>query len=81
MHTKCSMKRQPQMEAIAMGSALLIIAGAMFGIPLVMLILIAVLPGDIPRFILSAGGWSMAFGVILAGIGAVMTVAEGNSGG
>ena len=59
-----------------MGSALLTIAGGMFGIPLAVLILIAVLPGDIPRFILSAGGWSMALGIILAGIGAVVSAAD-----
>lgn len=59
-----------------MGNALLAIAGGMFGIPLALLILIAILPGDIPSFILSAGGWSMAFGIILAGIGAVISAAD-----
>ena len=59
-----------------MGNALLTIAGGMFGIPLALLILIAILPGDIPPLILSAGGWSMAFGIILAGIGAVVSAAN-----
>ena len=59
-----------------MGSALLTIAGGMFGIPLVIMLFIAGLGGDIPSFVLSTGGWSMALGIILAGIGAVMSVWE-----
>ena len=59
-----------------MGNALLTIAGGMFGIPLALLVLIAILPGDIPPFILSTGGWSMALGIVLAGIGAIISAAE-----
>ncbi len=59
-----------------MGNALLAIAGVMFGIPLVLMILIAGLGGDIPPFILSTGGWSMALGIVLGGIGAVVSATE-----
>ena len=59
-----------------MGSALLTIAGGMFGIPLVIMLLIAGVGGDIPPFILSTGGWSMALGIVLAGIGAVVSRVE-----
>ena len=60
-----------------MSSAILAIAGIMFGIPLVVMLVIATLMGDVPSFILWAGGWSMAFGVIVGGIGAVMALAGG----
>lgn len=54
-----------------MSNAILSIAGAMFGVPLILLIVIAAL-GDIPPLVLSVGGWSMALGVILGGVGAVI---------
>lgn len=59
-----------------MSSAILTIAGGMFGIPLVVMLLIAVLGMDIPPFVLSVGGWSMALGVIVGGIGAVVALSE-----
>ncbi len=59
-----------------MSNAFLTIAGAMFGIPLVIMLLIAGLGGDIPPFVLGAGGWSMALGIIVGGIGAVIALAE-----
>ena len=46
-------------------------------IPLVLMIFIAAF-GEIPGFIISFGGWSMALGLITAGIGAVM--ARGGGG-
>ena len=55
-----------------MSNAFLSIAGGMFGIPLVILLAIAITGNDIPSRVLSVGGWSMALGVITAGIGAVL---------
>ena len=55
---------------------MLTIAGGMFGIPLVVMLLIAVLGMDIPSFVLSVGGWSMALGLIVGGIGAVVALSE-----
>lgn len=54
-----------------MSYSILSIAGAMFGIPLILLTLAALI-GDIPPLMLWAGGWSMVLGIILAGIGAVI---------
>ena len=59
-----------------MSSAILIIAGGMFSIPLVVMLLIAVSGMEIPPFVLSVGGWSMALGVIAGGIGAVVALSE-----
>ncbi len=59
-----------------MSSAILTIAGGMFGIPLVVMLLIAVSGMEIPPFVLSVGGWSMALGVIVGGIGAVVALSE-----
>ena len=55
-----------------MSRIILLIAGAMFGIPLVGMIVIAILLGDVPSSILWLGGWCMALGVIAGGIGAVI---------
>ena len=44
----------------------------MFGIPLVAMIVIAILPGHVPPPILWVGGWGMALGVIAGGIGAAI---------
>ena len=51
-----------------MSGQILTVAGAMFMIPLILMIGLAVV-GDIPGWILFFGGWSMAFGVIVAAIG------------
>ena len=59
-----------------MSGVFLSIAGAMFGIPLVVLLAIA-LVGDIPSMVLTVGGWSMALGVALGGVGAAITLAGG----
>ena len=48
----------------------------MFGIPLTVMLLIAGLGMDIPPFVLSVGGWSMALGIIVGGIGAVVALSE-----
>ena len=53
-----------------MGSVIISIAGAMFGIPLALMLGIALTGTDIPSLILSVGGWSMALGLITGGIGA-----------
>lgn len=57
-----------------MSIAILTIAGAMFGIPLFLLLGIELL-GDIPPLVLKVGGWSMALGLMLGGIGAVLGLA------
>ena len=60
-----------------MSGALLIIAGLMFGIPLILMVVIAATGGDIPSNLLFFGGWSMAFGVITGAIGAYLGSAGG----
>ncbi len=55
-----------------MSNIILQIAGVMFGVPLVLMLVIAVTGNDIPSPILYVGGWSMALGVIVGGIGAVV---------
>lgn len=57
-----------------MSSAIITIAVAMFGIPLFLLLGIELL-GDIPPLVLKVGGWSMALGLMLGGIGAVLGLA------
>ena len=52
-----------------MSKALLSIAGVMFFVPFFGLLAIAI-AGDIPTMALRIGGWSMAFAVIVAGLGA-----------
>ncbi len=60
-----------------MGNAFIMLGCAMFGIPMFGMLLIAGIGMDIPPFILHNGGWSMALGIIVAGIGAAMTLVEG----
>lgn len=60
-----------------MSSTLLTIAGLMFGIPLVIMVIIAATGGEIPSTLLFFGGWSMAFGVITGAIGAYIGSAGG----
>ena len=54
-----------------MSNAIFAIASAMFGIPLVLMLALAIV-ADIPSLILLIGGWSMVFGVMIAGIGGVI---------
>ena len=60
-----------------MSTIIMSIAGVMFGVPLIAMIIIAVLMGDVPPSILWVGGWSMALGVIAGGIGAVIAAYGG----
>ncbi len=60
-----------------MSSIILTAAGAMFAVPLVVMVAIAVAGADIPSLILWTGGWSMALGVVAGGIGAVIASAGG----
>ena len=60
-----------------MSSVFIAIAGAMFGIPLVVLLGIAITGTDIPSTVLFVGGWSMALGLITGGIGAVIGLLGG----
>ena len=56
-----------------MSNAIFTIASAMFAIPLVLMLVLA-LVWEIPSLVLTVGGWSMAFGIIVAGIGAVIAL-------
>ena len=56
-----------------MSGIMLSIGGAMFGIPMIFLLVVAILTGDVPGPMLFVGGWSMALGVITAGIGAIFS--------
>ncbi len=49
----------------------------MFGLPMLIMLLIVGVGVGIPPFILHNGGWSVALGIIVAGIGATMTLVEG----
>ena len=60
-----------------MSGAFISIGGAMFGLPLLILLAIALAGADIPTLLLSVGGWSMAFGLIVAGIGAFLNLSGG----
>ena len=55
-----------------MSIAFLSIAGGMFGIPLFVMLAIAITGNDIPSPVLFVGGWSMALGIITGGIGAIL---------
>lgn len=59
-----------------MGNAFIQLGCAMFGIPMLVMLLMAGVGVEIPPFILHNGGWSMALGIIVAGIGAAMTLVE-----
>ena len=59
-----------------MSGQILTVAGAMFMIPLVLMLEIGV-PGDIPGRVLFFGGWSMAFSMIVAAIGVFVGMNEG----
>lgn len=58
----------------AMSGAIIAIGGAMFGIPLFLLLGIE-LVGDIPPPVLKVGLWSMVLGIIVGGIGAALGLA------
>ena len=60
-----------------MSNVIIAIAGAMFGIPLVLMLGIAITGTDIPSLILSVGGWSMVLGLITGGIGAAIGLLGG----
>ena len=53
-----------------MNSPLLNLGAAIFGVPFIILFLIALTGNDIPTLVLQIGGWSMAYGVIIMGVGA-----------
>lgn len=61
-----------------MSDSFLFIGGAMFIIPLFLMLAIAIF-GDIPSQILFVGGWSMALGVVTAGIGAALSLLNGQN--
>ena len=60
-----------------MSGFILSMAAGMFGVPLVLMLAFAILGGDVPSFLLWLGGWLMAFGVILGGIGAFISAGGG----
>ena len=51
-----------------MSGQLITIAGAMFIIPFLVIVGVAIV-GDVPRPLLTIGGWTMAFSLIMAAIG------------
>ena len=53
-----------------MNSPLLNLGAAIFGVPFVIMFIIALTGNDIPKSILQVGGWSMAYGIIIMGVGA-----------
>ena len=61
-----------------MSATILTIAGAMFLIPLAILVITAgVTAGDVPGPMLVIGGWTMAFGVIVGAVGVFLGMNEG----
>ena len=59
-----------------MGYAMMLVAAALFLIPMSIMLLIVAVGMDIPTFILHNGALSMVFGVLLAGVGAAVTLVE-----
>ena len=59
-----------------MSGQILTVAGAMFMIPLILMLGIGV-AGDIPGRVLFYGGWSMVFSMIVAAIGVFVGMNEG----
>ena len=57
-----------------MTSPMLTIGAVLFGIPFFLMFVIALTGNDIPGMLLHLGGWAMAFGVIIMGIGAFFTI-------
>ena len=60
-----------------MSGMILSLAAGMFCIPLALMLVLAVFAGDVPSTLLWLGGWVMAFGIILAGIGALFAAGGG----
>ena len=54
-----------------MNSPFLYLGAVMFGVPFVIMSLIALTGSDIQKPVLQIGGWTMAFGVITMGVGAL----------
>ncbi len=60
-----------------MSYVILSMAGLMFLVPMVVMVVIAIFLGQVPDPILSVGGWSMALGVVTGGIGAAINLSGG----
>jgi hypothetical protein len=60
-----------------MSGTILTIAAGLFGFPLAIMLAFAILGGEVPPTMLWLGGWFMAFGVILGGIGAFFAAGGG----
>ena len=60
-----------------LAEVLLVLAGAMFMVPMVILIPTKLITGDVPGMMLKADLWSMAFSVMIAAIGVFTCWAEG----
>ena len=67
---------RPGWENNDMSSQILTVASAMFMIPIILLIGVAIV-GEIPEWMLFIGGWSMAFGVIVGALGVFVGMNEG----
>ena len=64
-------------QDVDLTTALLILAGTMFMVPVIILIPTKLLTGDIPGMMLKTGLWSMAFSLTVAAIGVFIGWAEG----
>ena len=62
-----------------MSSIFLSIGGIMFGIPMIVMLAVAIFLGEVPGQMLFVGGWSMALGVVTAGIGAALSLLSGQN--
>ena len=59
-----------------MSGQLITIAGAMFIIPFLVIVGVAIV-GDVPGPLLTIGGWTMAFSLIIAAIGVFIGMNRG----
>ena len=59
-----------------MSGQLITIAGAMFIMPFLVIVGVAIV-GDVPRPLLTIGGWTMVFSLIIAAIGVFIGMNEG----
>ncbi len=62
-----------------MSGIFLSIGGIMFGIPMIVMLAVAIFLGEVPGQMLFVGGWSMALGVVTAGIGAALSLLSGQN--
>ena len=64
-------------QDVDLTAELLTLAGAMFMVPVIVLISAKLITGDVPGLMLKAGLWSMAFSLMIAANGVLTCWAEG----